>query len=896
MSNDRCVTNLLPDEPTAQDIFGPHARIAAAIANLITTESTGKSVAVTGAWGSGKSSVLRMLQKELSETADVFIFDAWAHEGDPLRRSFLERLIDFLSREHPDAKLDSLKDKLFLRAKTQEVTTQPVLTWAAKVLGLALLLVPPGIAVSSLAVRMPNPTGGWFWTGLGMVISPVLILLTLLLGTAMRTVALKINTLKRKLVIGGFTLAAVFIGILRFQSIVLFAKSASAHPIISCAVITTLLVSLALAMFRHSSKLSEVLPLLLNKTVATTRTESIEPIDPSSTEFQRFFAEILKMRGKAADKKLVIAIDNLDRVDPDLALRLWSTMRTFFEFDFETSPASSTVWLLATFDIQALHRLWPTEGSNGSSPAEQFVNKTFQVSFSVPPLVLINRGDYLRSQLTKAFLRHRVDEFNAIVQLYDLKHMGELSTPRDVTKFVNAVGSLHRQWNDQISLIHLALYIIVSEGQSDTFGILASVNSPVVFPREIIGEDFEEALAAIHFNVARSKAAHVLLSNPLNMSLASGDHQKLAELSKISGFDRVLEDVVIRNRQNWIQHGTGSLANAILALDSLGLYDRNQSVKNVWDWLTRSAMQVSKWSPIDKLSGQAIALLIKRATSKETIDTLLNSAGRSLPLSTPNIVDNSEAALRKYIEDLKPVLELLPTLATGVEFNVDGIGLDFVNLLEAVNAVFKRHSVPIASRLNTPAKAGVIGGLAARAKSLQLAPGSPEIIRFLTNSKFDFEWRPMFEAVAELFRNTGNNFAQAGFQTVLESLLVLLNTQPQAASEIQRIAMSGMLHHILALAGFAETKYGADALLGLLLFLDSEPSALPGQAQDGLRFFSSWKASPAGSVTANLQLAKVAIEFEQVDRLQKRAESVKELKPAISIVLEIINRLDGESN
>src|ERR1700719_1010811 len=133
---------------------------------------------------------------------------------------------------------------------------------------------------------------------------------------------------------------------------------------------------------------SELFPLLLSKTVSTSRSESVESLDPSSVEFQRSFAAIVNAH-RERKRLLVIAIDNLDRVDSSLALQLWATMRTFFEFDFETNPWASSVWLLAAFDVSALQNLWPIALQNGephNSHAESFVNKTFQASFSVPPL------------------------------------------------------------------------------------------------------------------------------------------------------------------------------------------------------------------------------------------------------------------------------------------------------------------------------------------------------------------------------------------------------------------------------------------------------------------------------------------------------------------------------
>jgi len=95
-----CRTVLLSDEPASKDEFGSqsHQRLADALANLIRTEKGGKSIALEGSWGSGKSTVVKLLTDQFSEDSDTVIltFDAWAHQGDPLRRTFLESLIDRL--------------------------------------------------------------------------------------------------------------------------------------------------------------------------------------------------------------------------------------------------------------------------------------------------------------------------------------------------------------------------------------------------------------------------------------------------------------------------------------------------------------------------------------------------------------------------------------------------------------------------------------------------------------------------------------------------------------------------------------------------------------------------------------------------------------------------------
>jgi hypothetical protein len=106
------VFHILHDLPEDNDAFGPHQKIADTLATMIVgpaqtprpdTDHAGYFVALEGGWGSGKSTVVKMLRKCLKAKngidAQVVIFDAWAHSGDHLRRAFLEVLVYGLIKE-----------------------------------------------------------------------------------------------------------------------------------------------------------------------------------------------------------------------------------------------------------------------------------------------------------------------------------------------------------------------------------------------------------------------------------------------------------------------------------------------------------------------------------------------------------------------------------------------------------------------------------------------------------------------------------------------------------------------------------------------------------------------------------------------------------------------------
>ena len=94
----RCRTLIVDDVPAGEDVFGSHAPIANAVHEVIATEPAGRTIGPEGSWGSGKSTVVRLLSERLDgPDFQVVLFDAWAHEGDPLRRAFLDKLITSLA-------------------------------------------------------------------------------------------------------------------------------------------------------------------------------------------------------------------------------------------------------------------------------------------------------------------------------------------------------------------------------------------------------------------------------------------------------------------------------------------------------------------------------------------------------------------------------------------------------------------------------------------------------------------------------------------------------------------------------------------------------------------------------------------------------------------------------
>ena len=83
------------DNETTTDFLNFEDTVESVVHILTRKDLKPMSLGLFGGWGSGKSSMLRMVEKKISETDDaiVLIFDAWVFQGyDDARAALLETI------------------------------------------------------------------------------------------------------------------------------------------------------------------------------------------------------------------------------------------------------------------------------------------------------------------------------------------------------------------------------------------------------------------------------------------------------------------------------------------------------------------------------------------------------------------------------------------------------------------------------------------------------------------------------------------------------------------------------------------------------------------------------------------------------------------------------------
>jgi hypothetical protein len=292
--------HILSDDPADEDSFGSHARVAKAVSDLITSEPQGHTIGLEGTYGSGKSTIVHQVVKFLGEnqsvSTHVAIFDAWGHQGDPLRRSFLESLVSDLETKGwiDGKKWITRSAELAGRMSNTKVTTTPRLTFAGRILSLATLLTPIGLVLLNHDLSKGE-------AGSQRTLSWILSLSVLI--------------------------SALLLFFIRF-------------------------------ILSNENQKAEFDPLtpLTSSHVREEVTTSVEHGEPTTIEFESFFNDLMGEALSEQDRRLVIVLDNIDRASGQDALAILGTLQSFRPA--RVASWVGNLWTIVPYDFSALSALW----------------------------------------------------------------------------------------------------------------------------------------------------------------------------------------------------------------------------------------------------------------------------------------------------------------------------------------------------------------------------------------------------------------------------------------------------------------------------------------------------------------------------------------------------------
>lgn len=615
-----CPTVLLQDAPAKKDEFGSHDRVVNAIAEILQTESGGKTIGVEGVWGSGKSTVVNLLREKLSSSKNtaVITFDAWMHEGDPLKRSFLERIIGSCIERNwvNEEKWAQVLKGLAHREFTKTTTSTPRLTTEGVLLSISLVLIPIGTTIfnagfSEVGVAGRDPD---LLVGLGglCIISPLM--LTVVLG---------------------------LVGLFRRRP------------------------------------WDNLFRLLANKNVTEEKTINTEDPEPTSVEFTGHFSRLMTEALEDDQRRIVIIVDNLDRIPSAYGRTIWSALRTFLEHsESDVPPWFARLWLIVPYAHQSI----ATGAINADEDQEKlsaFLDKVFQVRFYLSAPVLSDWKGYLTRHLKRAFPAHGADhEFQQVFDAINFRlsekerEAGPISfagsevdtpTPRELLLLINDIGALHRQWQHAVPLAHMAYYALLRREGSDIYQLLVTEKVPTAAEIEHFGVELAYNTAALYFNRDVETAQQILLKRPIEGYLSTGDGAGLSEFAKRRPqLFTVLQGDLRAILTNWASApNTNKVAHAaecLLQSDVLTAADAAEA-REIKSSLLRGAKAISQWDPLTAQVCSGITRIVRESKDKEFAEKERHALRNGYAIDSANLTPEAEKLrteiLSKFVDFLK---------------------------------------------------------------------------------------------------------------------------------------------------------------------------------------------------------------------------------------------------
>jgi len=777
-----CSTVILSDRPSNEDDFGSHRRIAQAIARLVDKEIGGKAIALEGKWGSGKSTIINLLNERLKENSNhcLIVFDAWAHQGDPLRRTVLESMIKSLQKKQwiEIKKWNVKRQELAQRRKIKTLKSFPKLGVFGTIVAIGLLLIPLGVTLLtsafnegiSLNIFHGIKSGAEIsWKGLlGFLftVNPFLILIVYLI--------------KNKF----------------FKENSTDEKNKDIKPI------------------------DEFGAFLVSKHITEERTETIENPDPTSVEFEEMFFDLMNEALSDSNKRIIIALDNLDRVQAMDALSILSTLQTFLQrSQYSFSKWFEQLWILIPYDPLSLKTLWDSQSQkenvnfNNSENLRQtsyqtsYIDKLFQIKFEVPPLLLSDWHTYLQNLLNKALPNHSKKDFHCVYRVYSNigVHRGDLPTPRDLKLFVNQIGSIHMQWGDEFPLSQIAYFTLLIRDGIDIRSGLIKGTIPSAEISNILGTNARVNIAAMFFNADINTARQLLLENPLTEALSNGDDGNLSNLSKLypKGLWEVMENIPFRD---WSSNEGYKLANTAKSLSKTGIIDEAKKdystiVDSILSTLVEAVSICDNWFPFSQNIAEGLIALVKLTTEidkSDLIKKIMVGLGNT-PLYKEGEENDRLKSINTFANGMQHFAIELDKLgyenALQNGISINGSSEDFLQLcLYFIESALPQKFWPILFPKATSSE--IAETIIQVIKNGELNQNYITVIKMIKTINIKIDWNLILQNLLSRLKNPGK-YTPEEIKGLIGVTLELEDVAETWEQEVEQLITSGaVLHHI----------------------------------------------------------------------------------------------------
>ena len=534
----------ISNNPCGEDLFEgkSHEKIANCIVEQLKENDNCNIIGIEGSWGSGKSNLVKLIKSKLQEKKDkkepsfyIYTYDVWGYQNDYLRRSVLENLMTFLTKNDDGPHFckewdDSLK-RLLSRKETMGSRIVKEINVFTKLSIIMSLIFVAFTFIKDLYFRNFYDNNQWFKISITLTFFSIYILLLL------------INWKSYSKKYGD--------------------KDVSFFKWIFHSYYD----------FKNDIQTSE----------DSISTNTVYESEASTREFKDYVKSINK---KLKNNRLIIVFDNIDRLPIDKVKEVWAMINILFAND-DTPQINIIVpfdrnHIISAFKEENIEINQHNNDTNNNYPSmvsygNDFINKTFNVVFRVSPPTMNNWKMFFRKEWNEAFNK---DEDVSVLQIYDLLSKTNQS-PRNIIAFINEFVAIRKIFpEDLIPDAYIALFI---------FGKSTIQNNPYI---EIItpsylddisylykdDDNLPKYISALYYQLDPNNTLDLIYTQQVIQALNKKLLDQLKEIKKLPEFYNILQHAISE---------ISNVENAVLTLNECLGNEKSKYTQNIWDSLVR---------------------------------------------------------------------------------------------------------------------------------------------------------------------------------------------------------------------------------------------------------------------------------------------------------------------
>lgn len=595
---------LIGIDPLGKDqLGGAHENIALSIKDIIENDSLSrKIIGLEGKWGSGKSNVVKILETKLLEDEYIFFYyDAWAHQNELDKKTFLEELLEFLIKN------EMLNDKEHWKNKKDELLA---------------------LTVNKHIMKVPKINKIYIYTLIAIFTSQLL-----------KDIFNEINFLN---LISFWGLYIPFI-----KKIIISPNILRLLKLLIVYLPYIFLVGFILKeMKKQNLKLEEIFYFAKGERIDITNEEVILEKKMRHEKFREYLNNLQK---SLKNRKLIIVFDNIDRLPKQDITLLWSLIHTYFAEDFNKKEKNE-IFVIIPYERGCIERAFDQE----KNLEDCFISKTIEINFNISEPILTDWKKYFKEKLKSLFENVEESESEIILQLY--KRGVERITPRGIITFLNYILTLQISNinKEKIKLRYYSLFYFLKnliEYSEDILTIEKREENNIKRIMILFAGDNEvtKNISAIYFNVELEKAIDILLVNKIENDIIS--ENEIDDYETIPQFYEVFGDIVTRIRE----FSPNEVMKVYKAISSLNeLKEHKLHYNNIYKIITNHFLNSNYDELVSKYDFREYINLVKELSICNE-----NLCEKIVKFIVKKESENSKQYIEKYINKIDSLVEVL---------------------------------------------------------------------------------------------------------------------------------------------------------------------------------------------------------------------------------------------